>query len=45
VKWEHGPAVFKAAPEWIANVVPENRNLQYWAPDIIKLGDPYLLYY
>jgi arabinan endo-1,5-alpha-L-arabinosidase len=45
VKWERGPAVFKTAPEWIARVVPENRNLQYWAPDIIKLGDRYLLYY
>jgi len=45
VKWERGPAVFKAAPEWIAKFVPENRNLQYWAPDIIKLGDRYLLYY
>lgn len=45
VKWERGPAVFKAAPEWIANVVPENRNMVYWAPDIIKLGDRYFLYY
>jgi arabinan endo-1,5-alpha-L-arabinosidase len=45
VKWERGPAVFKAAPEWIANIVPQNRNLSYWAPDIIKLGDRYLLYY
>ncbi len=45
VKWERGPAVFTAAPEWIAKVVPENRNLQYWAPDIMKLGERYLLYY
>jgi len=45
VKWEHGPAVFQVAPEWIAQVVPANRNLSYWAPDIIKLGDRYLLYY
>jgi len=45
VKWERGPAVFKAAPEWIARIVPENRHLQYWAPDIIKLGDRYFLYY
>lgn len=45
VKWERGPAVFKVAPDWIARIVPENRNLQYWAPDIIKLGDRYLLYY
>jgi len=45
VKWEHGPAVFKTAPEWIARVVPENRHLLYWAPDIMKLDDRYLLYY
>ena len=29
VKWEPGPAVFKAAPEWIAGIVPENRNLSF----------------
>jgi arabinan endo-1,5-alpha-L-arabinosidase len=45
VKWEHGPAVFKTAPDWIAKVVPENRNMNYWAPDIMKLGDRYILYY
>jgi arabinan endo-1,5-alpha-L-arabinosidase len=45
VKWERGPAVFKTAPEWIAKVVPENRRMSYWAPDIIKVGDRYLLYY
>jgi len=45
VKWERGPAVFKIAPEWIAKVVPENRRMQYWAPDVIQLGDRYLLYY
>lgn len=45
VKWERGPAVFKTAPEWVAKVVPANRNMSYWAPDIIKVGDRYLLYY
>jgi len=45
VKWERGPAVFQAAPEWIAKTVPENRGMSYWAPDIIKVGDRYLLYY
>jgi arabinan endo-1,5-alpha-L-arabinosidase len=25
--------------------VPENRNSHFWAPDIIKVGDRYLLYY
>jgi len=45
VKWERGPAVFQTAPEWIAGVVPENRRMSYWAPDIMKVGDRYLLYY
>lgn len=45
VKWERGPAVFQTAPEWIAGAVPENRNFSCWAPDIMKLGDRYLLYY
>jgi len=45
VKWEPGPPVFRTAPEWIAAAVPENRNMSYWAPDVIHLGDRYLLYY
>lgn len=45
VKWEPGPPVFQTAPEWIATAVPANRNMNYWAPDIIHLGDRYLLYY
>jgi len=45
VNWERGPAVFQAAPEWVATTVPENRNMVYWAPDIHKVGDRYLLYY
>ena len=45
VIWERGPAVFKEAPPWIAKSVPENRDMQYWAPDIIQLGNRYLLYY
>ena len=45
VKWEPGPPVFRTAPEWIAAAVPENRNMNYWAPDLIHLGDRYLLYY
>jgi arabinan endo-1,5-alpha-L-arabinosidase len=45
VNWERGPAVFQTAPEWIAANVPENRNMSYWAPDIIQVGNRYLLYY
>jgi arabinan endo-1,5-alpha-L-arabinosidase len=45
VKWEPGPPVFRTGPEWIASAVPENRNMMYWAPDVIHLGNQYLLYY
>lgn len=45
VTWERGPSVFKTPPDWTAEAVPENRHLSYWAPDIIKLGGRYLLYY
>lgn len=45
VKWEPGPPVFQTAPEWIAAAVPGNRNMNYWAPDVIHLGERYLLYY
>src|SRR5690349_10751983 len=45
VNWQRGPRVFRTEPDWIASAVPENRTLIYWAPDIIQLGDRYLLYY
>src|SRR5215831_1444660 len=45
VKWEPGPPVFRTAPEWIGKAVPENRKMNYRAPDVIHLGDRYLLYY
>ena len=45
VKWEPGPAVFQSAPEWVAGAVPDNHNMVYWAPDIVRVGDRYLLYY
>lgn len=44
-KWEPGPRVFSESPAWVAEAVPENRNGHFWAPDIIKLGDRYFLYY
>ncbi|MDR3459703.1 MAG: arabinan endo-1,5-alpha-L-arabinosidase [Verrucomicrobiae bacterium] len=45
VHWEAGPAVFQTPPEWIAGTVPRNRRMSYWAPDVMKVGDRYLLYY
>ena len=43
--WEAGPRVFDAAPAWVAEAVPANRNMHFWAPDIIQLDGRYLLYY
>ncbi|HEV2695591.1 MAG TPA: arabinan endo-1,5-alpha-L-arabinosidase [Verrucomicrobiae bacterium] len=45
VHWEAGPAVFQTAPGWVADTVPGNRHMSYWAPDVMKVGDRYLLYY
>ena len=44
-QWEPGPRIFTNAPAWAAEAVPENRRADYWAPDVIKLGDRYLVYY
>lgn len=44
VKWEPGPAVFDAPPKWVADVVPGNRG-HFWAPDVIRHSDKYLVYY
>ncbi len=42
--WNDGPRVFKTSPPWTTNTIPGNRGF-FWAPDIIHLGDRYLLYY
>jgi arabinan endo-1,5-alpha-L-arabinosidase len=44
VTWERGPKVLDEAPAWIASVVPKNDGV-YWAPDLMKAGDRWLLYY
>src|SRR3954470_15371757 len=43
--WISGPPVFTNAPSWAADAVPENRRIYYWAPDIVKSVDRFLLYY
>jgi arabinan endo-1,5-alpha-L-arabinosidase len=45
VDWKPGPPVFTNAPAWTEKTVPNHRGIGYWAPDIIHLGDRYLLYY
>jgi arabinan endo-1,5-alpha-L-arabinosidase len=44
VKWQSGPRVFSAPPEWTTNAVPGNRGY-FWAPDVIHFKDRFLLYY
>jgi arabinan endo-1,5-alpha-L-arabinosidase len=43
--WVKGPPIFSNAPAWIAEAVPENRRMYYWAPDVIRLNDRFLVYY
>lgn len=42
--WQTGPRVFGTAPAWTRQEVPANEG-HFWAPDIIKHGDEYRLYY
>jgi arabinan endo-1,5-alpha-L-arabinosidase len=44
LKWEQGPRVFAAPPAWTTNVVPGFRG-HFWAPDVIRVGQRFLLYY
>ncbi len=43
--WEPGPHVITNTLPWIAESVPQNSGRDFWAPDIIHLGDRYLLYF
>jgi arabinan endo-1,5-alpha-L-arabinosidase len=45
VTWTRGPSVFSTPPPWVSEAVPANRNLDFWAPDVIYLDGRYLLYY
>jgi arabinan endo-1,5-alpha-L-arabinosidase len=43
--WAAGPPIFTNAPNWALEAVPDNRRMYYWAPDVIKVKDRFLLYY
>ena len=45
VHWERGPQTIRDVASWTAEAVPGNRGMDYWAPDIHKVGDEYFLYY
>lgn len=44
VHWERGPRVLDPVPPWTAEAVPGSRDY-FWAPDVIRVGACYLLYY
>jgi arabinan endo-1,5-alpha-L-arabinosidase len=43
--WQPGPPVFTNAPAWTHEAVPAHFGIGYWAPDVMRVGDRYLLYY
>jgi arabinan endo-1,5-alpha-L-arabinosidase len=43
--WEAGPSVFTNAPAWADEAVPAHRGNSFWAPDVMRVGDRYILYY
>ncbi|WP_341937961.1 arabinan endo-1,5-alpha-L-arabinosidase [Marinimicrobium sp. C2-29] len=45
--WGNSDTVFAPGeyPSWIAEEVPENSGNDFWAPDAIKMGDYYYVYY
>lgn len=43
--WSHGPAIFTSAPPWVAQAVPANRGMGFWAPDVTYLDGRYLVYF
>jgi arabinan endo-1,5-alpha-L-arabinosidase len=43
--WQPGPQTFSAAPAWVSQAVPANRGMDFWAPDISKNGDRYMLFF
>jgi len=45
VNWTNGPRANANPPAWVAEAVPANRGADFWAPDVIKVGEKYLLFF
>ena len=43
--WKHREPVFDEPPRWALEVAPGNQRHHYWAPDIVRVGNLYHLYY
>ena len=40
--WDPGPHILSNPPPWIAQAVPANSGADFWAPDVMRVGDRYL---
>jgi arabinan endo-1,5-alpha-L-arabinosidase len=45
MNWVAGPHVLTNPPAWSEAAVPDHHGLSYWAPDVMRVGNRYLLYY
>jgi arabinan endo-1,5-alpha-L-arabinosidase len=45
INWTRGPRAKETPPDWVTREVPLNRRSNFWAPDVIHVGDKYLLFY
>jgi arabinan endo-1,5-alpha-L-arabinosidase len=45
VTWARGPLANSTPPAWVKEAVPQNRGNDFWAPDVIKVGNQYLLFF
>lgn len=43
--WKILGATLPTAPSWAAEVAPNNKGAHYWAPEVIRVGKRYLMYY
>lgn len=43
--WTNDGPAFESPPEWVPNEVPGFGGAGFWAPDVIKVKDKYLLYF
>jgi arabinan endo-1,5-alpha-L-arabinosidase len=45
VDWVRGPQAFTTPPAWAAQAIAGFRGANFWAPDIIKIGGRYMLFF
>jgi arabinan endo-1,5-alpha-L-arabinosidase len=45
VTWADGPPAMAETSDWVQAAVPGFRGNKFWAPDVVKVGDRYYLYY